>query len=505
MSARRWYAHITLVLGNIPDNLITLAKLALVTPYRWITSDSSGQIQVTAVTASRAVATDANGLPTASATTATELGYVSGVTSAIQTQLNAKLANTATANRFIVSDGSGNVGVASAVTAGKLVVSDGSGLPTANSNTMTGGRALQSNSSNGHPESSSVTSTELGYVSGVTSAIQTQMNTKLANTGTARRLVIADGSGNRGDHSALTASRALATDSNGTPVAATTTSTELDYVNGVTSAIQTQINTKLANTGTARRLVIADGSGNRGDHSAITASRAMVSDSNGTPTHATLTSANLENVAHTVSDTTSIDLTLSSGTLSADVKTSGVSLTMLAGGTGSWVYVSTQTASGSATINFTGLTTYDAYKVVMYNVSSANDAVNFLWRASTDNGSTYDTAANYGWSAWAVDGAGTGVGAGSTGDTSVRLAGSMGNADTTEAGSGIFYLIHRGSGSTVSRVMVDFAYRNSTPTYITFRGSGSYNVGNDVDAIRFLMSAGNIATGTFRLYGMRES
>lgn len=45
---------------------------------------------LTLITASRALVSDVNGLPVASATTATELGYVSGVTSAIQTQLNAK-------------------------------------------------------------------------------------------------------------------------------------------------------------------------------------------------------------------------------------------------------------------------------------------------------------------------------------------------------------------------------------------------------------------------------
>lgn len=41
-------------------------------------------------TASRAVVTDANGAVDVSSVTATELGYVSGVTSSIQTQLNAK-------------------------------------------------------------------------------------------------------------------------------------------------------------------------------------------------------------------------------------------------------------------------------------------------------------------------------------------------------------------------------------------------------------------------------
>jgi hypothetical protein len=43
-----------------------------------------------AITAARALISDANGIPTHSATTSTELGYLSGVTSAIQTQLNAK-------------------------------------------------------------------------------------------------------------------------------------------------------------------------------------------------------------------------------------------------------------------------------------------------------------------------------------------------------------------------------------------------------------------------------
>lgn len=43
---------------------------------------------LTAITASRALASDTNGLPVASATLATELAFVSGVTSAIQTQLN---------------------------------------------------------------------------------------------------------------------------------------------------------------------------------------------------------------------------------------------------------------------------------------------------------------------------------------------------------------------------------------------------------------------------------
>lgn len=73
---------------------ITLSKLAPTTAYYWYIANTSGVLMPLAVTASRAVVTDSNGSPTASATTATELGYVSGVTSALQIQINGKVAKT---------------------------------------------------------------------------------------------------------------------------------------------------------------------------------------------------------------------------------------------------------------------------------------------------------------------------------------------------------------------------------------------------------------------------
>jgi len=68
------------------------------------------------------------------------------------------------------------------------------------------------------------------------------------NSGTAlnNNRVMISSSGAIVEQSAITANRALASDSNGLPVASTTTDTELGYVHGVTSAIQTQLNTKLA-------------------------------------------------------------------------------------------------------------------------------------------------------------------------------------------------------------------------------------------------------------------
>jgi len=95
--------------------------------------------------------------------------------------------------------------------------------------------------------SSAVTPTELGFLSGVTSAVQTQINAKATGTITAasaNRLTYYSSATTLAGVTAITASRALSSDTNGLPVASTTTATELGFVSGVTSAIQTQINTK---------------------------------------------------------------------------------------------------------------------------------------------------------------------------------------------------------------------------------------------------------------------
>jgi len=58
------------------------------------TSSTANQLQeLTAITANRALISDANGFPVHSAITNTELGYLTGITSSIQTQLNAKAPN----------------------------------------------------------------------------------------------------------------------------------------------------------------------------------------------------------------------------------------------------------------------------------------------------------------------------------------------------------------------------------------------------------------------------
>lgn len=87
----------------------------------------------------------------------------------------AKLAS-GSAYRLVINDGSGVMVDASAIVASRLIISDSNGIPT-NHVAIVANRALASNAS-GFPVESSVTDTELSYVSGVTSSIQTQINSK---------------------------------------------------------------------------------------------------------------------------------------------------------------------------------------------------------------------------------------------------------------------------------------------------------------------------------------
>jgi hypothetical protein len=152
--------------------------------------------QVTDVTASAA---EVNILDGATLTT-TELNYVDGVTSAIQTQLDGKASSVHTHSLTDVTDVTAS--------ASELNILDGATLST----------------------------TELNYVDGVTSSIQTQLDGKASTSHTHTLSAITDVT--------ATASEVNVLDG------ITATTTELNYTDGVTSGIQGQLDGKAASSHT---------------------------------------------------------------------------------------------------------------------------------------------------------------------------------------------------------------------------------------------------------------
>ena len=113
------------------------------------------------------------------------------------------------------------------------------GATTIVSDNLTASRALISNSS-GKVAVSAVTSTELEYLDGVTSNIQTQLGGKQATITGGATTIVSDN---------LTASRALISNGSGKVAVSDVTSTELGYLANVTSNVQTQLNSKLSTSG----------------------------------------------------------------------------------------------------------------------------------------------------------------------------------------------------------------------------------------------------------------
>jgi len=193
---------ITIPQGNITDTRgdastcgfvsSTITNIPYLSPGKVLVSDQDGELGVSSITS-------------------TELASLAGVSSAIQDQLNAKQALITGAISLLLS---GNA------TASRVIVSD----------------------INGKLVVSVVTSTELGYLAGVTSAIQAQLNGKQASiTGAASSIVSSN----------LSTNKVAVSDGSGKLAASSATTTELGYLVGVTSAIQTQLNDKLGITAQA--------------------------------------------------------------------------------------------------------------------------------------------------------------------------------------------------------------------------------------------------------------
>lgn len=131
------------------------------------------------ISANRVVITNGTSTPIASTVTATELGYLSGVTSNIQTQLNTKISSETDPNVSAFAKST-----LPTCNAGEVLKADGTTLTCVTDNSGAGAytgainQVVVTNGTTGALSNSSISTTELGYLSGASSNIQTQLNAK---------------------------------------------------------------------------------------------------------------------------------------------------------------------------------------------------------------------------------------------------------------------------------------------------------------------------------------
>lgn len=163
--------------------------------------------------------------------------------------------------------------------------------------------------------------------------------------------------------------------------------------------------------------------------------------------------------------------------------------------------IQTQIASASATIDFTtGIdSTYDEYHVSIIDLVPATDDTHLYVRVSEDSGSTWKSGASDYYS-------------------NATAAAQMNLMQGAAAGNGISNVASEGGFSGTIKFYSPDATQNKL---FLFEGLYLYATGgqpttavgsrgayvlttNAINGIRFLMSSGNITSGTFNLYGIRK-
>lgn len=170
-------------------------------------------------------------------------------------------------------------------------------------------------------------------------------------------------------------------------------------------------------------------------------------------------------------------------------------------------FISSVTASNSATVSFINIgNTYDLYVVEISCAVPAVDADTLCMRFSTDNGSSYlsgGTDYAYSWVTTRSE-ISTVSGNGQTGISFIAVGNSASN-NATFGGASSTVKIYRPSAAANTQVSAStYEGRSATVFGQTLVGAAVKN-SSAKNAIRFYYFSGNITSGTFRLYGVANS
>lgn len=178
------------------------------------------------------------------------------------------------------------------------------------------------------------------------------------------------------------------------------------------------------------------------------------------------------------------------------------------GGGGALVLLEQHTASASAQLDFTNFisTDYDEYIIEFIDILAATDGDDFWMRMGTGSTPTYDTGTNYGSVSYEGRAGGSATGGAEGGATKIALTRNGVHNTGNFRLSGHLRLFNPG-GALNKNVNGLLTYYGTAGGNFRIQDfvSGTYESTTAVTAIRFLMSTGNITSGTIRVYGVAKT
>ena len=161
-------------------------------------------------------------------------------------------------------------------------------------------------------------------------------------------------------------------------------------------------------------------------------------------------------------------------------------------------------SSTVAQIDFTNIQgdQYDVHFLSVENITCVGDGQIMRLRFSDDGGSSFEVA-NYEYARQYGNSSGTFGESRNTTYDNIELSVNVG-ASTSEAGNVYCYLYNLNNSGKYSFLTQHSVGLNATPQLLMHFGTGVYKVASKIDAIRLIMSSGNIDTAKCMLYGIKE-
>jgi hypothetical protein len=197
-------------------------------------------------------------------------------------------------------------------------------------------------------------------------------------------------------------------------------------------------------------------------------------------------------------------------TSGAITNSSVTGITVLANASDGITFISSQTASNSASISFTGLnSTYKAYKFVYVNLDpvSTADYTGIEFNLSTDGGSNYNvTKTTTFFRAFHFENdASTALQfqSGLAQSTSYQPIAERIGANSDDSVSGSLTLFNPSSTTYVKHFLSSTSEVNNSPAAMNNVVAGYGNTTSAINAISFRATTGNLNSGTIYMYGIK--
>ena len=164
-------------------------------------------------------------------------------------------------------------------------------------------------------------------------------------------------------------------------------------------------------------------------------------------------------------------------------------------------------SSAAATVTLGGSdwdSSYDVYKVIHSNVTGTVDDKHLRIRFLKASDSSPDTTSNYDEAGKILRADTTFGNSGSSNEDHLRVQGTGVGNSTGEVTNCVYYLFNFNNASEYNFLTAEETQASYNGTAFGNQGGGVHTVAQASNGLQFFMNTGNIASGTFSLYGLKK-